>query len=441
MNRLKQFASFLRYVAQTFYDDRCLRSSAALTYTTLLSLVPLSAVVFSVFAAFPMFDTFAAQIQSFVFENFVPASGEAIQQHIEEFTGKTSKLTAIGTGFLILTALLMMNTIEGAMNDIWYIKSSRKAIPKFMVYWAMLTLGPILIGASLAATSYLTSLPLFSETALIAGLKANLLALLPFFATTVACTLLYAIVPNTYVPLRNALAGAVVAAALFELAKKGFALYVSAFPTYEMIYGALATIPVFLVWLYLSWLVVLLGAEISYCLSHKAGAKQDDNLSAGQMLLNDFKLIGMIWQAQQRDKLLDEEELVQAGAGADIDIRSSLARLQESGLIHQTVDGQWALSKDGGRLTLADLYRAQANTLPEIDAGVADQDPMARALSQALSHSNRHVGEALAIHLQPIYQSALRHPIAAPQAPETPNNTETQKERPERQRIEPTIEL
>lgn len=441
MNRLKQLVSFLRYVAQTFYDDRCLRSSAALTYTTLLSLVPLSAVVFAVFAAFPVFDTFAAQIQSFVFENFVPTSGEAIQRYIEEFAGKTSRLTAIGTGFLILAALLLMNTIEGAMNDIWYIKSSRKAIPKFMVYWAMLTLGPILIGASLAATSYLTSLPLFGETALIAGLKAKLLALLPFFATAIACTLLYAIVPNTYVPLRNALTGAMVAAALFELAKKGFALYVTAFPTYEIIYGALATIPVFLVWLYLSWMVVLLGAEISYCLSHKAGAKQDGSLSAGQMLLNDFKLIGLLWRAQQRDKLLDEGELVQEGAGADIDIRTSLARLQEGGLIHQTADGRWALSRDSARLTLADLYRAQANTLPEIDAGLIDQDPMARALSQALSHANRHVSAALAIHLQPIYQGALRHPVSARQESETPDNAETQKEHPERQRIEPTIGL
>jgi membrane protein len=441
MTRLKQLFSFLRYVAQTFYDDRCLRSSAALTYTTLLSLVPLSTVIFSVFAAFPMFDAFAAQLQNFVFENFVPTSSEAIQEHIQEFASKTSKLTAIGAGFLILSALLMMNTIEGAMNDIWHIKSERKAIPKFMVYWAMLTLGPILVGASLAVTSYLTSLPLFNETALIAGLKANLLALLPFFATTIACTLLYAIVPNTYVPLRSALTGAVVAAVLFELAKKGFALYVTAFPTYEMIYGALATIPVFLVWLYLSWMVVMLGAEISYCLYHTPGRNREAALSSGQMLLDDFKVVGLMWQAQQHDQLLGEEELGQHSLMETVEASSSLERLQNSGLLHQTIDGQWALSKDSSRLTLADLYKAQTNTLPEIDSTLCEQDPFAQALSQALSHSNRHLREALDIHLDLIYQNAMRQQSKTPQDTKTDEKPEPPKEPPERQRIEPTIEL
>jgi len=449
MNRLKQFVQFLRYVAETFYDDRCLRSSAALTYTTLLSLVPLTTVIFSVFAAFPMFNSFDEQIRHFVFENFVPTSSEAIQHYIEEFSGKTSSLTAIGTVFLILSALLMMNTIEGAMNDIWHIKKTRRPIPKFMVYWAMLTLGPILVGASLAVTSYLTSLPFFNETSLIAGLKAKLLGLLPFFSTTIACTLLYAVVPNTYVPLRHAFTGALVAALLFELAKKGFALYVTAFPTYEMIYGALATIPVFLVWLYLSWMVVMLGAEISFCLYHKPGTKDDGTLTAGQMLLNDFKVIGIIWQAQQQDRLLSEDELVQHKQTEGIDIRPGLARLQEGGLLHQTTDGQWALSKDGSRLTLADLYKSQGDILPEIDIDATGDDPLALALAHALAHSNRHIREALGIHLQPIYQHTLRHGTAEHKAEGTdkvatgtqPAQKERAKEQPGKERIEPTIEL
>lgn len=436
MDRLKQLLSFISYVADTFYEDRCLRSSAALTYTTLLSLVPLSTVIFSVFAAFPMFDSFADQIQSFVFENFVPTSGEAIQQYLEEFASKTAQLTAIGTVFLILSALLMMNTIEGAVNDIWHITNGRKLVPKFMVYWAMLTLGPILVGASLAVTSYLTSLPLFSETVLIVDIKTKLLGLLPFFATTLACTLLYAIVPNTYVPVRHAFTGAIVAAILFEFAKKGFALYVSAFPTYQLIYGALAIIPVFLVWLYLSWMVVMLGAQISYCLQHKRGHNSSAQINTGQMLLNDFKLVGLMWQAQLHDKLLSEEELSQDDSFGEIEIPTSLARLQESGLIHQTIDDQWALSKDSSRLTLADLYRAQANTIPELDPELINQDPLALALNKALSHSNHNISEALAIHLLPIYQSALHKKT------HTQNISEIQpKSSEEKQRIEPTIEL
>ncbi len=425
MMKFKQFFSFFQAVSQAFYDDRCLRSSAALTYTTLLSLVPLSTVIFSVFAAFPMFDSVAGQIQNFIFENFVPTSGDAIQHYLEEFSSKTSKLTAIGTAFLIISALLMMNTIEGAMNDIWHIKSSRKPVAKFIVYWAMLTLGPILIGASIAFTSYLTSLPLFSETALISGLGSQLLLLLPFLATTIACTLLYAIVPNTYVPLRHALSGAIVAAALFELAKKGFAVYVTAFPTYEMIYGALATIPVFLIWLYLSWMVVMLGAEISYCLYHRQTNNLSRQLSSGEILLNDVKIIALIWQAQQHNQLLTEAELARAKSVEKIDIQASLKRMQESRLIHQTNEDQWALSKDSARLTLADLYMSQNQTMPQLDLEQLSRDPLEQALAKALSDSNQMIKDALALHLQALFQHTIEQPQLIT----------------ENQRIEPTIKL
>ncbi len=436
MNKLKQLFLFLRYVAENFYNDRCLRSASALTYTTLLALVPLSTVIFSVFAAFPMFDAFASQIQSFVFQNFVPTSGEAIQEYIQEFAAKTSKLTAIGTAFLILSALFMMNTIEGTMNDIWYITSSRKAVPKFMVYWAMLTLGPILVGASLALTSYLTSLPFLSETAFITDIKTSLLGLLPFLATTLACTLLYSVVPNAHVPVRNAFIGAIVAATLFELAKKGFALYITAFPTYEMIYGALATIPVFLVWLYLSWLVVILGAEISYCLTHKQRSKQESADTTGIKLLNDFKLMGLMWRAQLHELLMAEDELSQDESFGKIEIQPGLERLQKSGVIHQTLDGKWAISKNSSKITLGDLYRAQSNTLPKLPPDLIDQDPMALVLSSTLANSNNLMQEAFNIHLQPIFQSVITTGrFASEEAISQGKSNE------EKQRIEPTIKL
>jgi membrane protein len=437
MNKLRHFFAFLRYVAETFYDDRCLRSSAALTYTTLLSLVPLSTVIFSVFAAFPMFKSFAGDIQNFVFHNFVPASGEVIQQHLEQFAAKTSQLTALGFTFLILSALLMMNTIEGAMNDIWHIASTRRPVPKFMVYWAMLTLGPILVGVSLAVTSYFTSLPLFNETALIAGIKAKLLVVLPFLSTTLACTLLYAIVPNTYVPLRHAFTGAVVAAALFELAKKGFALYVTTFPTYEMIYGALAIIPVFLVWLYLSWMVVMLGAEISYCLYHHQPERvTEDNSSGGERLLTDFHVVGRLWQAQLEGALPDEDTLRLQDPHLDkTDLESALIRLSESGLIHQTMEGHWALSRDASTLTLGDLFRAQENMVPELKPEWIGDDPLSQELEKALAHTNQLIDTALTLRLQPLFQAALNKAQAhAGDEDVTPSSSE-------KQRIEPTIKL
>jgi membrane protein len=407
MDRLQHFGAFLRLFARTYYDDRCLRSAAALCFTTLLSLVPLAAVTLSVFVAVPVFETFATEVQRFIFENFVPASGTILQQQLTELTTKAAKMTGLGIAFLTLSALLLMDTIEGAINDIWHISAQRKALPRFMVYWAMLTLGPLLIGASLAGTSYLASLPLLSDAALLLEIKTRLLGLLPFLATTLACTLLYAVVPNTHVPLRNALSGAVVAAILFELAKKGFAFYITTFSQYETIYGALAAIPVFLIWLYISWAVVLLGAELSYCLTHFSYLKAARQRSTrGQYLLHDFRSLGLIWQAQRTGHppsaamLLEHEQLLDEAT-----LDEALRRLEAAQLIHQTEEDAWALSKDMSTLTLADLYRAQQLALPEIDPQWLKDDPWYQALHHVVTRTNRLALAAQETPLQPLYQT------------------------------------
>ncbi len=430
---LDKIKAFFVYLLKTYYADQCLKSAAALSYTTLLSLVPLMAVVFSVFAAFPVFETIAGEVQSFVFKNFVPASGEVVQQHIEQFTSKATSLTAIGISFLIVSALLMMNTIEEAINNIWHIKKSRKALPKFMVYWAVLTLGPLLIGASLVVSSYLISLPLISEVAIVSGLKTTLLSLLPFFATTLACTLLYSVVPNTRVPLYAAFAGAAVAAMLFELAKKGFAYYVTAFPTYEIVYGALAAIPVFLVWIYISWLVILLGAEISYCLTHK---ESQQSLAANIKLLHDFRTIGFIWQAQRQGSMFDPDS--ERGRKATLkpeELDSALQRLEEHGLAHQSADNStWALSKDMSTLTLADLYAIHTHTPPQPSAGIVQSNTWYRYFCESIENNNKVLIPALAMPLQPVYEKIL-----AAENNSAPANQSAQSNNIKKERIEPTF--
>ena len=437
MNRLQHLGSFLRFLAQTFYDDRCLRSAAALSFTTLLSLVPLAAVIFSVFSAFPFFKTIAADIQNFIFENFVPTSGAVLQEYLTDLTAKTSKLTGIGITFLIISALFLMNTIEGAINDIWYITTKRRAVPKFMVYWAVLTLGPLLIGASLAGTSYLASLPLLSETVLVVGLKTKLLGLLPFLATLLACTLLYAVVPNTYVPIRNAFGGALLAATLFELAKKGFTFYITNFPAYQMIYGALATIPIFLLWVFISWVVVLLGAELSYCLTHYSYAKaQRKRPAKGERLLHDFRTLGLIWQAQRDGRLATTAALLQKEKlldGASLD--DALTRLETARLIHRTPDNEWSLSKDMSTLTLADLYYAQQLALPDINPEWLQNDAWYQSLHHAVTKTNRLTLMAQNTPLQTLYPSKTEAGIDS-------NITPLSQPAPtEKERIEPTIKL
>lgn len=266
-SRLREFLRFFGYLSSRFSDDACLVTAAALSFATILSLVPLMAVMLAVLSAFPAFDHLMDRVQNFVFLNLMPASGEVIQGYIQQFVNQASDLSGIGIVFLILTALFLMNTIDTALNRIWRAHRNRRLISKFLIYWSVLTLGPILLAVSMVMTSYVVSLPFFVESTAIDSMKSALFTWMPLMATTLALTMLYIIVPNLNVPLYTGLTGGVTAALLFEIAKKGFAIYVTSVPTYATLYGALAVIPIFLVWIYILWIIVLLGAEISSCLA------------------------------------------------------------------------------------------------------------------------------------------------------------------------------
>ncbi len=230
--------------------------------------MPLLAVVFSILAFFPLFASLIDDIQHYIFSNFVPASSEQLQRHFQQFVETAASSGGIGLLFLMLTALMLMNTINVALNDIWQVKPRRNLISALLLYGVVLLFGSILFAASILLTSYIVSLPFIAEGgAAVSGIRNLLLTIAPIAVTVVALLLFYVVVPNCKVPWGAGMVAAVTAALLFELAKKGFAWYVLAFPTYTVIYGALAAIPVFLVWIYLSWLVLLLGAEIARCLT------------------------------------------------------------------------------------------------------------------------------------------------------------------------------
>ncbi|OGI41669.1 MAG: hypothetical protein A2150_02960 [Candidatus Muproteobacteria bacterium RBG_16_64_11] len=254
---------FVKQVASRFGEDRCSRVAGALSFATILSLVPFTAVALGMLSVFPMFQSWMTAIQDFVYGNFVPASGEVVQKYLEEFAHKTGRLTALGLLFLAITAVLMMATIELAFNDIWRVRQQRKLMHRFLTYWAILTLGPFLIGVSLTLTSQLFSLPLFGGSDGMRAVRGVLQHGLPAVFEVLAFMMLYMLVPNAPVKWRHALLGSACAALLFELAKRGFAYYVAQVPTYQTIYGAVAVLPIFLIWIYLSWLVILLGAVVT----------------------------------------------------------------------------------------------------------------------------------------------------------------------------------
>ena len=256
---------FAQFVWGRFQQDRLTVTAGYLAYVTLLSLVPMIAVVFGMMSAFPVFQSLKQAIEQFVYHNFVPTAGDMLKEYIDGFVANATNTTAVGIGALVVVALMLISAIDKNLNYIWRSTQSRPLAQAFAMYWMILTLGPVLIGASIAISSYIFSLRLFGAESLF-GIGYLLLRGLPFLFSVLTFLLVYTVVPNCKVRLIHAFIGALLAATLFELAKRGFAIYITNFPSYQAIYGALATIPILFVWVYLSWLVVLFGAEATACL-------------------------------------------------------------------------------------------------------------------------------------------------------------------------------
>ena len=260
--------AFSHYLMARMKHDRVNVNAGYLAYITLLSIVPMLAVLLSILSSFSVFADVGVVIQKFIINNFVPASGDAVHNALQEFVANTGKMTAVGSGFLFIAAMMLISNIDKNLNYIWRVKAKRRPVHSFSMYWMVLTLGPILVGASIAATSYVTSLTLLQNET-VSGLYNFVIRKLPLILSFFTFFGLYLLVPNKKVNFSHAAAGSLVAALLFELSKKGFAAYITQFPSYQLIYGALAAIPILFVWVYLCWLIVLVGAEVTAALGER----------------------------------------------------------------------------------------------------------------------------------------------------------------------------
>ena len=404
--RLRQgFATaraFVRLLGRQYTEDRCRESAAALTYATLFALVPVLTVTYAILAAIPALQEVGGELQEWMLDYFVPEVGTQVQYYLTEFSRQATNLTAVGGAVLLVTALVMLRTIENTMNRIWKVSRPRSGVTAILMYWAVLTLGPLLLGAGLGISSYLTSVAVVADTVEMLGGMRFWLAVLPVFLTTVLLALLYVVVPNCHVPLRQGLIGAFVAALLFELAKGGFALFVRMAPTYEVVYGAFAAVPLFLLWVFLSWAIVLAGAELVRALV--IFREQRAEVPWLQALL---RVLEVLWRRQQAGELLRSstlrDTLRDAGAVRWDEVRNLLMDL---GLLRRTDEGGYVLTRDLRALTLGELVEQLPWPVREqLATGGEATRPWERALEQRCQRAWQAMGEPLDISLESLFQT------------------------------------
>ncbi|WP_019613716.1 virulence factor BrkB family protein [Psychromonas ossibalaenae] len=269
-DKAKMVYSYLIFLLQRCQQDNIKVPAGHLAYVTLLSIVPCLAVVFYMLSAFPMFSELNKIIEDLIYNNFVPTSGDAIKVHMSGFIENTKKMSMMGIASLIVIALLLISTIDQTINRIWRCTNKRPRIQAFTIYWTILSLGPIIIGGSIALSSYLFAI--VQDDGFL-SIGQRLLSFMPFIFSWLAFAGVYNLVPHQRVSFRYALTGGFAAAVLFSLATDLFTLYITNFPSQQIIYGALAVIPILFVWIYFSWLIVLVGAEVTATLDEFSNRK------------------------------------------------------------------------------------------------------------------------------------------------------------------------
>ncbi len=346
--------TFIRFVVMRFNQDRCAQIAASLTFTTLLSLVPLITIALTLFSAFPVFVDFSSQIKSYLLGNLMPeTAGKVITHYTEQFAESAGRLGALGVAFLAVTAMLMMQTIDQAFNAIWRVTRPRPMIKRLIVYWAVLTLAPVLVGASLSLTSWLVGLSMgYAQHIPIFGV--GMLKALPVLFTTLAFAMLFRLVPNRYVPLGHALIGGVVASVLFETMNRVFGYYISHFPTYKLVYGTFASVPIFLMWVYFSWLTILLGAVVTASLPHWR-TPETPYLPAVVKMLDAMRVLQYMSRGMQQGAVMTIPALSKVLHLGFYTLEEIMERLVSANLVRKAEGQGWLLMRDAGHIRATEL--------------------------------------------------------------------------------------
>lgn len=403
---LREVAEYIGYALLRFYRGGGMRSAAALTYTTLLALVPLLAIGFAIFSAFPAFEAARGAVEELIFENLVPELAGPVRTHLNNFTKNASDLGAVGIVALAVSAILLLATIESTFNQIWRVERQRHILVRVLIFWTVLTLGPVLVGVTISTSS--NAFAALRQTWTEAGLDADTLALgggvrnhlTAIFFQSVGFTLLFMVVPNRSVAWRDALIGGCLSGTAFEILKQTFGWYLTTFPSYQTIYGAMAAIPIFLIWVYASWTVILLGAVFAASFPdwwRSRSLNTEQQLGSARLLAVALSVLDVLWRAAKKRGPIRAVELEDVAPAESV--TQVLDRLQTAGFVARSEDGRFVLARDPSSCSLYELYSG---------LGLASRPPSAEDTEKPEGLFNN-----LLTRLSKAEQEALSESIAA----------------------------
>jgi membrane protein len=400
----KTWFQFVLFVIRRFEADRCREQAGSLTYTTLFAVVPMLTVFLVIISSIKALEPARQQLQHLIYSNFLPRTTIAFDKALNAFTDKSSNLTIIGILFLFITTVMMLTSIETVFNRIWRVRETRGGIIGFMRYWTIISLGPILLGSAFVISSAVASLNILSNN--FAGYEVDgefIFWSISFALTILGFFILNWTIPNRSVPIKAALIAGTFSAVVFELLKNLFGFIMSNFTSYEIVYGAFAAVPIFLLWIFLSWNIVLLGVEISYALTAFNTGKEPKR----HPIIMFLDLLELFYHKQQRgESVSDEEALIVLGRDEIGRWPTYVLMLEKQNLVKRTDDNEYVLARNLSQVDFWSFYTQLPYPLPRRNdvANIRADDEWMQRLGPALIESDDYLAAKLSIPLSTIFE-------------------------------------
>ena len=400
----KTWFQFILFVIRRFEADRCREQAGSLTYTTLFAVVPMLTVFLVIISSIKALEPARQQLQQLIYSNFLPKTTIAFDKVFNAFTEKSSNLTIIGVLFLFVTTVMMLTSIETVFNRIWRVQETRNGIIGFMRYWTIISLGPILLGSAFVISSTLASMSVLSNN--FAGYQVDgtfIFWTLSFALTVLGFFILYWTIPNRSVPIKVAAIAGLFSAIVFELLKNLFGFVMTNFTSYTIVYGAFAAIPIFLLWIFLSWNVVLLGVEISCALT----AFHTGKVQARHPVLMLLDILELFYRKQKTGKTVTDTEALNVLGRAEIGRWPAyILLLEKQNLVKRTDNDEYVLVRNLSQVDFWSFYQALPFTLPRREdmKNLHDDDFWIQRLGPLLIESDEYLAAKLSIPLSTILE-------------------------------------